>query len=279
MGVPLSLVTLTYNNVDEARRTIASVALQKIAPTRFFVIDSSDSEPASQIENLARRVGALYRWVEPRGVYPAMNEAVMGVPDDDFVWFINSSDWLAGPDSVGYVNQGLAVGHVWAVGGLERLGDTRTPFHPIPSNAEAFLDLLQSGKIGFPHPSAVMSRRLIVEVGGFSSDLKIAADYQLALMFAKAVGAPKIIAHTLSVHVPTGLTSQNKVRHAWEKSRARLRTVEGVGWWDEVRLYLSALASFFGVSGYWKKVIRPFPVGQAFGQELDSWPDGPHEEP
>lgn len=273
MDVSLSLVTLSYNNVDEARRTIASVALQTVPPTRFFVVDSSHSGPAEQIEEFALLAGATYRWVEPRGVYPAMNDAVKGVPDDDFVWFINSSDWLAGPESVSLVSQNLAASDSWAVGGLERLGDERMPFHPTPEDGAAFLDLLQSGKIGFPHPSSVMSRRLIVDLGMFATDLKIASDYQLALLFAQSVGPPVIIPHTLSVHVPTGLTSRNKVRHAWEKSRARMRTVERVGWREELLLHLSILMSVFGLSVGWKREIRPFPSGPGFGPALDSWPD------
>ena len=273
-GIRLALVTLAYNNVEEVRKTLASIALQSVQPDRILVVDSSQPGLKEDIEKLVLAASANYVWVQPDGVYPAMNRALDEVADDCFVWFINSSDWLAGQDSVRQVAENLTEEDSWALGGLYRLGDERQPFHPIPANSREFLTLLRSGAIGFPHPSAVMSRRVIGELGGFDESFRIAGDYDLALKCAENFGPPRIIPHMLSVHVPTGLTSRNKIRHVWEKSVARRRVLGNVSWVKEVVNLVAIALRQLGFMGRWSQEIFPFPTPPGFGAEFDAWPDG-----
>ena len=273
-GIRLALVTLAYNNVDEVRKTLASIALQSVQPDRILVVDSSQPGLREDVQKLTRAASGDYIWTEPRGVYPAMNRALQEVEDEYFVWFINSSDWLAGPDSVRLVAEQLTEGDIWAVGGLYRHGDTEQPFHPIPATSLEFVTLLRSGAIGFPHPSAVMSRRVVVELGGFDESFLIAGDYDLALKCAEQFGPPRIIPDMLSVHVPTGLTSRNKVRHAWEKSVARRRVLRKVNWVKEVVNLVAIALRQLGFMGRWSQEIFPFPTPPGFGAEFDAWPDG-----
>ena len=165
-GIRLALVTLAFNNVEEVRKTLASIALQSVQPDRILVGDSSQPGVKEDVQKLAVSASADYLWTEPEGVYPAMNRALREISGDYFVWFINSSDWLAGPDSVRFVAEQITEDDTWAVGGLYRHGDTKQAFHPVPAASLEFLTLLRSGTIGFPHPSAVMSRRAIRELGG-----------------------------------------------------------------------------------------------------------------
>lgn len=272
--IRLALVTLAYNNLGEVRKTLASIALQDLQPDQVLVVDSSVSGVKEDVERLARLVSAQYLWIEPEGVYPAMNRALREVTNDCYVWFINSSDWLAGPGSVRLVKDALSGSDTWAVGGLFRLGDTKHPFHPIPADASEFSSLLRSGGIGFPHPSAVMSRKTIDELGSFDEIFRIAADYDMALKFAENVGLPRIIPHMLSVHVPSGLTSRHRVRHAWEKSVARRRVLRNVRWANEVVNLATIALRQLGLSGSRRENVPPFSAHPGFGSEFDSWPNG-----
>lgn len=268
----LVLVTLTYNNVEEARKTMASVALQDLSASRYLVIDSSDGAEAREIKRFATAAKAEYHWVEPQGVYPAMNCGVDLLVDDDFVWFINSSDWLAGPESISALQKSLSSDADWVIGGLARLGDKRNPFHPIPTNGIEFVDLLRGGEIGFPHPAAMMKVRTVRQLGGFDTTLRIAADYKLALGFATLAGPPAIAQVTVAVHVPTGLTSRNRFRHAWEKSVARRRVESRNSLLQEARGHLLSILSYVGFSSSWKRRLLAFPAPQGFSEEIDSWP-------
>ena len=217
----IAIVTLAFNNPTQVRRTLASVALQNVAPDRYIVVDGSSPNHSREIQKYSAQAGAEYFWKEPRGVYPAMNDALNEISPEAFVWFVNSSDWLASPESISMVKQQLNGGAHWVIGGLHRYRDRRMPFHPSPRSGEAFVVALSSGEIGFPHPSAIMSKAGIHQCGGFDESYQIAGDYALAVKFAQAFGAPQMIPGVLAIHDPTGLTSQHRARHYLEKVRAR----------------------------------------------------------
>ncbi len=265
-------VTLSCNNAEEARKAMASVALQSVSPSRYLVVDSSDSAAASQIKLFCENANAEYHWVEPCGVYPAMNHALTLLEDDDYVWFINSSDWLAGSQSLSVMQGSLSSGPDWSIGGLARLGDQRNPFHPVPTNPGDFAQLLRTGAIGFPHPAAAMKVRVIRRLGGFDTSLRIAADYKLALGFLATAGNPEIAQSTVAVHVPTGLTSENRFRHAWEKAQSRRQLGSGAGLLREAVIQMAGALSYLGLSPRWKRNLSPFPVSGVFAEEIDSWP-------
>lgn len=267
------VVTLSFNNVEETRKTLASVALQRVGPSRYLVVDSSGPAQAKEIKKLSALANAEYHWVAPQGVYPAMNHALSLLADGDYVWFINSSDWLAGPESVAEMHSALDEGVQWVVGGLSRLGDTRNPFHPQPREPEIFIEHLEKGLIGFPHPSTVMSVKTIREIGGFNTRFRIAADYDLALRFGSVAVHPILVDSVVAVHVPTGLTSRFKFLHFVEKGKAR-REVLGTRqlvmreWkilWRLFRAQLRGKVSNTGVVSVPRSL-------DSFDASIDTWP-------
>ncbi len=279
----IAIVTLAFNNPQQVRRTLASVAMQSSLPDHFFVVDGSTSNYSEGIQELARIAGAEYIWREPRGVYPAMNDALTEVPGDPFVWFVNSSDWLASPQSIATVRQSLCDDASWVIGGLHRYQDKRMPFHPSPLYGESFITALVTGRIGFPHPSAVMSKAGIDQCGGFDESYRIAGDYALALKFAREFGAPRMVEDVLAIHDPRGLTSRHRVRHFLEKVRARRQI--GLSEGNEVASALLAASSRVfssssnGPGGYQSRVLPQFGHLVTGGnwpddsiELLDSWP-------
>lgn len=272
-GIRLALVTLAFNNVEEVRKTLATIALQSVRPDRILVVDSSQPGVKEDVQKLAVAASADYLWTEPEGVYPAMNAALRMLDDDQFVWFINSSDWLAGPHSISAVVAALRPEDTWLIGGLERLGDQTTPYHPTPSTGDEFVKLLASGRIGFPHPSAVVAKLILDSVGGFDSSLKIAADYKQALAVAELAGAPLVTEQVLSIHVPTGLTSRHKLKHAFEKMQARFSTVPSHSLGQEISTQLATLGRIIRSSISPQVMDHSSQGYERFGLELDRWPE------
>ena len=232
----VTLITVSRDNPQELLKTCRSVSEQTVSPDSYFVVDSSNEDNKKKMEKIARSHGAEYLWVEPRGVYPAMAHSLRLADDDSYVWFINSSDWLAGEKSVQIVKDALALEAatgalpIWLIGQLA-LEKRRAPYHHLlPTTPEKFVSMLASGRIGFPHPSAIIKKVALLGVGAFEDDLLIASDYAAALRVAQKYGAPLLLPETLSVHVPTGFTSQNRVRHAFEKSLARTRVQGNAKW-------------------------------------------------
>ena len=222
---PVSVVTLSMNNPEELSKTCVSSNLGSARPDVFVVVDSSEPTQSQLAVRITQASQADLTWREPSGVYSAMSHALSLVPDDAWVWFVNSSDWLAGTRSIELAAQAISTvpeDAVWIVGQLA-LKRKYPPFHhEIPLDGKEFVRQLRTGRIGFPHPSTLVRASALREVDAFNDGLKIAADYSTALRLAKRFGPPIILPETLAVHEPTGFTSRNLVRHSLEKSRARV---------------------------------------------------------
>ena len=221
----LSLVTVCFNNPVELEKTVASVRLQTKKPDLYVVVDSSGSSLQPRMREVALSADAKYVWIPPTGVYAAMRESMNYVPDDSWVWWINSSDWLAGKKSVEVVLEAIGSpssndSH-WFVGELLRYKKARISRHQTGESGINFLRLLQLGRIGFPHPSTIFRASSLKTISPYDDGLEIASDYATALRFGKKYGPPVLLSPSLAIHDPSGLTSRHPVRNLWERSKAR----------------------------------------------------------
>ena len=229
----LTLVTVCFNNPDELEKTVASVQWQTAKPDRYVIVDSSDANVQEHMRAIASSAQATYLWIPPTGVYAAMRESMKHVSDGSWVWWVNSSDWLAGKKSVEAVVNVISSDSVgrahWIVGELLRYKDGSVSRHETGNSGKEFLHLLQSGKTGFPHPSTIFRKSSLAEISPYTDGFSIASDYATALRFGKKFGPPLLLPATLSVHDPSGLTSRHPVKNLTEKSLARLRVAAGSG--------------------------------------------------
>ena len=223
----LSLVTVAFNNPAELEKTAASVLQQTVQPDTYVVVDSSDEAVQPTMRSLASFVGAKYVWTPPSGVYPAMSESMKHVPDNSWVWWLNSSDWLAGKRSVESVVNNINTiekdGVQWIIGELLRSRKGVLSLHETGQSGEQFLRLLESGRTGFPHPSTIFWKPSLATLNPYEDGFTIASDYAVALRFGRVFGPPQLIPSTLSIHDPTGLTARHPLRNLVEKSQARAR--------------------------------------------------------
>ena len=225
----LTLVTVCFNNPEELEKTAASVSLQTVQPDDYVIVDSSDSDTSPEMKRIAQNAKARYVWVPPEGVYQAMRHSLTLVDDESWVWWINSSDWLAGKKSIEIVTEAISdvdtsSGIHWIVGELLRLKNPTPSVHAIGSTGQEFLQMLQTGKTGFPHPSTVFRKKSLITVAAYQDRLSIASDYATALRFGKTFGPPSLVPSSLAVHDPTGLTSRYPAKNLWERSQARIAT-------------------------------------------------------
>ena len=222
----LSLVTVCFNNPVELEKTAASVRLQTEKPDHYVVVDSSGPSLQPRMREIALSADAKYVWVPPTGVYAAMRESMNYVPDDSWVWWINSSDWLAGKKSVEVVLEAIgspsANDSHWFVGELLRYKKARISRHQTGESGIDFLRLIQSGRTGFPHPSTIFRASSLMTISPYDDGLEIASDYGTALRFGRKYGPPHLIPASLAVHEPTGLTSKYPVKNLWERAKARI---------------------------------------------------------
>ena len=205
----LVIITTVFNNLEDLELTATSVTHQTEAADHWVFVDSSDRQAASVVKKKAIAVGADYLWCPPEGVYAAMNRGLLNIPKESWVWFINASDWLGTPQTIARTKKAVrTVDKSWLVGSLIRrekgLADAIRRFESGP----ALITALRDGKAGFPHPAAVMRTRETLDLAGFDESFAIAADFDLALRFAKVYGPPAEAGGLLVVQEAGGLSSR-----------------------------------------------------------------------
>ncbi|MDU1905352.1 MAG: glycosyltransferase family 2 protein [Dysgonomonas sp.] len=90
----VSIITISYNNVQGLKKTIDSVLVQNFADYEYIVIDGGSTDGSKEIlDSYSDRID---HWVsEPdRGVYHAMNKGIQ-VAKGEYLHFLNSGDIYA----------------------------------------------------------------------------------------------------------------------------------------------------------------------------------------
>jgi glycosyltransferase involved in cell wall biosynthesis len=94
-GAVISVVTVTYNDVESLRRTLDSVVAQRWAGIEQIVVDGGSTDGTAAL--LAKRDREIAAWrSEPdKGIYDAMNKG-LSLASGEYVLFLNSGDTLRG---------------------------------------------------------------------------------------------------------------------------------------------------------------------------------------
>lgn len=182
-GVRFSIVTVCYNPGEAIDACLRSVAEQGYPHIEHIVIDGAS--PDGTAERLARLDWFKGRLVsEPdKGIYDAMNKGA-ALASGDYIGFLNADDWLSHPDAIAAL-AGAARTHRGAdavQGDVVIVDPTKLGRRRYYSGAGNWRRRLRWGQMP-PHPGFYMRTALFREMGGFATDYRIAADYDLMLRF------------------------------------------------------------------------------------------------
>ena len=268
---PICIVSVCYNNPDELQKTVASVALQSSPVSHFIVVDSSAPQIAVKMKKVAERANATYVWSPPLGVYAAMLASLDHAPENAYVWWVNSSDWLAGKKSVEQVRNFLkefpaGTEPSWIVGNLIRLLPGGPSLHRRGDNGTVFWRKMSRAQTGFPHPSSLFRKELLMGVAPYSDNMEIASDYATALRFGRVYGEPDLLDTALSIHVPSGLTARHPLQNIVEKLRSRVEAFGTKQLFFEPARLARTIATAIS--------IRMLGESRLFGirKDIDQWP-------
>jgi len=99
----LAIITITRNDLNGLRNTIASIDEQSIRPDEHWIIDGASTDgTADYLSSLPSIPGRRLLSERDEGIYDAMNKGV-ALASTDFIWFLNSGDVCAAPDVVATV--------------------------------------------------------------------------------------------------------------------------------------------------------------------------------
>lgn len=203
-GVRFTIVTVCYNPGEAIDVCLRSVAGQSHPHIEHIVVDGASPDgTAERIRGFAWFKGTLVS--EPdQGIYDAMNKGAT-LATGDYVGFLNADDWLSDPGAIAALAAAVAR-HPKAdavQGDVVIVDPDRPARRRYYSGGGNWRKRLSWGQMP-PHPGFYMRTDLFRAMGGFATDYRIAADYDLMLRFFCTGGRTAVHVAVPMVTMATG---------------------------------------------------------------------------
>ena len=176
----ISIITVCFNSEKTIRDTIESVLGQDYSNIEYIIIDGESNDDTLNIVNeYAGHINTVVSESD-KGIYDAMNKGIQ-LATGDVIGILNSDDFFEYSSVISdVVNQFKSSPESSLVFGDVIIVE--------PSNTQKIVrfynaDKFRTWKLKFgwmpPHPASFIKRSVYKQVGSYSLDYKIAADYEL----------------------------------------------------------------------------------------------------
>ena len=248
-----SQVGIVVPTLDSARTlewTLLSLLRQTETGVRVVVADSYSSDGTLEI---CRRWDVPVIEVSAGNMYRAINAGIRTL-ETEWVGYLNSDDVLHLDGLKRLIEGGAAKRADVAYGYCDYIDAAgRFLYAMTPATPQELTDLFRRGIFPMAQPATVFRRRLALELGGFTEDLRYAADYDF---FARAaisgarfvrIGTPSVAAfrvhsHQLSAIGAEGVKSEvARVRESLPRT-ATWRGIAAEGRWRVRNLEQTAIS-------------------------------------
>jgi glycosyltransferase involved in cell wall biosynthesis len=247
----VSVVTISYKDLDGLKRTVDSVRAQRYAGhIEHIVIDGGSGDAVVKYLSGCEPGFDYWQSQPDGGRYDAMNQGIARA-SGDLLWFMHSSDCFPDPDAVADAVEAIS-GHavaprdVWGYGmdNLVGLGRVRSP---MPFNIRKFL----AGWQVIPHQASFYGSSLVSKLVGYDLDFGIAADQEFILR-AASLCEPITIRRVLCDFDTDGVGTNrppnevfNDLRRMWD-----MHDCYPLGGRRMSRAYLRSCEYYFGFLAY-----------------------------
>jgi len=220
----LTIVTPVRDDYQGLSRSLESIREQDREGVEVLVIDSSIDHESVQAacEGLARVVA-----MEPEGVYPAMNLGLQSA-SGTYLHFLTAGDVFHDSSVLTRIKEVCTAEPVWMFGPVDIIDETGKHTTTPPWNyGREKARMFARGH--FPqHQGTVVRRDVLLQVGGFPSSYRIAADYAAFLRLSQL--ADPVLLDFVVADFHTGGLSSVAWRESFEEfHRARLEVLRPRG--------------------------------------------------
>jgi glycosyltransferase len=220
----ISIITVCFNSAATIADTLKTVDTQTWPDIEHLIIDGGSRDDTLRIVDEHRQPWRHVLSESDRGIYDAMNKGI-ALATGDYVGFLNADDMFATGHAVAAIADRAIGGADVVYGDLVYVSaqDTSRVIRHWHSGSFAPASLRRGWMP--PHPTVYTRRSVLQQVGGFDTNLKVAADYDLMLRClvrprATAAHVPEVL-----VRMRTGGLSNGSLASILRKSREDLDVI------------------------------------------------------
>lgn len=219
-GIPVTVVTVTYNDEAGLRRTVESLRAQTLRTFEHVVVDGGSTDHSMAWLDANRPVDASVVLSEPdHGIYDAMNKG-LALARGRLVTFLNAGDSYARDDVLERaVRHQQEHGWEWGHGLARVVDDDQRAVRPLarPSYARWRHAL---GRNDIIHQTVFVATERLRALGGFDLRYPIAADFRSTLQLGR-LSRPGLWPQVDVEFLVGGLSDRRPGRSLWDMHRAR----------------------------------------------------------
>jgi glycosyltransferase involved in cell wall biosynthesis len=177
----VSVVTATYNSEQTILRTLQSVNNQTYKDIEHVVVDGESYDSTKDIVDAFDSNRLSFFSEKDDGIYDALNKGVL-MSKGDAILILNSDDWLE-PDAIERLvitleNEGVD----FTFGSVKYLdGEYERILSPVTDYQDKNIQ-----RMPFPHISLLIKRCVYNDLNNYSTDYKIAGDFDFIIRMIRA---------------------------------------------------------------------------------------------
>jgi putative colanic acid biosynthesis glycosyltransferase len=203
-----SVITITYNNIEQLKLTLESTFNQSFNEFEVIVIDGSSQKDTERYLSSINDIRLKFISEKDDGIYDAMNKG-LSLATSEYLIFMNSGDYFYSNfvlEEISKVIKSAAVKPQFLYGdAIEESFEGLSRFYK-KSRSHKFLWYGM-----FTHHQSMIYKTAIIKSNNlkFNSNYSIAADYQFTLEFLKNSSTRKQVNYPLCIFKQGGASSSN----------------------------------------------------------------------
>ena len=173
----ISIVTVVKDDFENFVLTAVSLSRQSEPNFEWVVVDgSSDQRISGYLEQMDHDFTVVYQYLEPRGIYNAMNFGVK-ISKSSWIWILNAGDFLLLPDAISKMSNLILDSKADLI--ASQVINLSTSGYMVSISKPETIDSNGYLIANFNHQGVVMLKKNLQRLGFFDESLKFAADGKL----------------------------------------------------------------------------------------------------
>lgn len=212
----ITIITVTYNNLNELRKTVSSVIQQINFDIEYLIIDGKSTDGTFEyLKNISERLPIKYVSEKDDGIYDAMNKGI-NISNGEWIYFLNAGDFLM-ENTIHTVLKKLDDYADALYGNVVLTMNYNGKKYGKIDMADTNIEHLKRGMI-CSHQGFLCKKNIIQKCGGFDTSFKIAGDWDLISRIYSSGYQLKYINCIFAIYDQNGASSNP---HMLERHRVR----------------------------------------------------------